>query len=162
MSRTIEDVSVGDPVGPVSIGLSIQRLVMIAAANRDFAPTHHDAAVARATGADGAYTNMMFVMAMMERAVQAWGGSASRLRALSSVRMVAFNRAGDTVTCRGTVTAVDTETREVSLELWLETEPDRRTATAAARVTLPSAASAFRGEERTSRQDGSKPAIRRR
>lgn len=136
MSKTIVDVAAGDPVGPVSLGLSIQRLVMIAAANRDFAPTHHDAAVARATGADGPYTNMMFVMAMMERAVQSWAGPAARLRALSSVRMVAFNRAGDTVTCRGRVAAVDPQTRVVSLELWLETAPDRHTATATARVIL--------------------------
>jgi acyl dehydratase len=137
VQRGAASVSVGDPVDPVSLGLSIQRLVMIAAANRDFAPTHHDAEIARATGADNAYGNMMFVMAMMERTVQAWGGPASRLRALSSVRMVAFNRAEDTVTCRGEVAAVDPETREVTLDLWLETSPTRRTATATARVTLP-------------------------
>ena len=45
--------------------------------------------------------------ALMERGLLAWAGTSSELRALESVRMVAFNEAGRTVTCTGAVT-VDT------------------------------------------------------
>jgi acyl dehydratase len=135
--RPISEVAVGETVPPVRLELTMQRLVMIAAANRDFAPTHVDAEAARATGAEHAYGNMMVVMALLERTVEQWAGPGARLRSLTDVRMSGFNRAGDTVTCRGEVAAVDDEKNLVRLDLWLETSPDRRTATASADVELP-------------------------
>jgi acyl dehydratase len=132
----VADVAVGDALPETSLTLSVQRLVMIAAANRDFAPTHHDAEIARATGAGNAYGNMMFVMTMMERGLFAWAGSSARLRGLESVRMVAFNEAGRTITCAGTVTGVDPVERRVRLDLWLLDDSGRHTASAAAVLEL--------------------------
>jgi acyl dehydratase len=136
-SRRVDTVAVGERVGPVQLKLSVQKLVMIAAANRDFAPTHIDPQAARETGADNAYTNMMFVMAMLERTVEQWAGPRARLVRLRPVQMIGFNRAGDTVTCSGTVTAVDVDARKVSVELWLESGPGRRTAMGTAELILP-------------------------
>ena len=137
ISKTVEKVSVGDELGPVTLQLSMQKLVMIAAANRDFAPTHIDVEAARATGAETAYTNMMFVLALLERTVEEWAGPRARLSRLHQVRMVGFNRVGDAVTCRGTVTAVDVAARRVSADLWIESDPERRTALGSAEVILP-------------------------
>jgi acyl dehydratase len=135
-SRPIADVAVGDAVPAVRLELTMQRLVMIAAANRDFAPTHVDPEAARATGAEHAYGNMMLVMALMERAAEQWAGPCARLRRLRGVRMIGFNRATDTVTCRGEVSGVDPDGGYVRLDLWLETGPDRRTATGTAEIEL--------------------------
>ena len=41
----------GDELPPFSLALTLQRLVMEAGVNRDFAPIHHDPQIARATGA---------------------------------------------------------------------------------------------------------------
>ncbi|MBW3664315.1 MAG: hypothetical protein KY469_14535 [Actinobacteria bacterium] len=135
---TIGDVTVGDEVTPSSLELSVQKLAMIAGANRDFAPMHHDPEIARATGAPTAYANVMFVMAMMERTLLAWGGLRTRLRQLGPFRMVDFSRAGDTITCRGTVSEVDLDAATVTVDVWLESDPERRTAVGTATVNLPS------------------------
>jgi acyl dehydratase len=134
--RRLASVEVGEVLPETSIGLSVQRLVMIAAANRDFAPTHHDAEAARATGAGHPYGNMMFVMAMFERAVLEWAGPGARLRRLQNVRMMSFNEAGLTITGHGTVTSVDPATRRVRIQLWLAAG-ERRTSSAEAEVELP-------------------------
>src|ERR1700722_2242164 len=136
-ARPLASVEVGERLPPTSISLSVQRLVMIAAANRDFAPTHHDGEVARATGAGNPYGNMMFVMAMFERAALEWAGSGARLRRLRDVRMMAFNEAGMTITCHGRVTSVDPAQGRVRMELWLEAGNERRTSSAEAEVELP-------------------------
>jgi acyl dehydratase len=136
-ARRLFSVEVGEALPKTSIRLSVQRLVMIAAANRDFAPTHHDAEVARATGAGDPYCNMMFVMAMFERAALGWAGPGARLRRLQDVRMMAFNEAGMTITCHGTVTSVDPAERRVRIALWLAADNERRTSSAEAEVELP-------------------------
>lgn len=125
------DLTVGTTLPPVSLPMSVQRLVMIAAANRDFAPIHHDKEAARDAGADHAFTNMMFIMAMLERCAVQWAGPRARVVAINSMRMTAFNQAGDVVTCRGEVLAVEPELR---LRAWLETRAGQRTATAEVRV----------------------------
>lgn len=131
------EIRVGEELPPVSITLSFQRMIMISSANRDFAPIHTDREYARNSGADDAYPNMMFVMAMMERTVQSWAGPRVRLHALRGLRMTAFNRVDDVVTCRGTVTSVAADQSRVEVQLWLETAPDRRTANATAVVDIP-------------------------
>lgn len=133
---TLAQVGVGDSLGRVSLSLSVQKLVMIAAANRDFAPTHHDPKAARETGAETAYANMMFLFAMAERLLLQWAGPTSRLRSVEGLRMLAFNRAGDDVTCTGRVTGVDSATRRVTVDIWVESSSDRRTAVGTAVVEL--------------------------
>jgi acyl dehydratase len=136
-SGSLASVTVGETLPETSLVLSLQRLVMIAAANRDFAPTHHDPEVASATGARRPYGNMMFVMAMFERAVLSWAGQGARLRQLREVRMMSFNEAGMTITCHGTVSAVDPASRRVRVDLWLAAPDGRLTSRAEAEVEFP-------------------------
>lgn len=72
--------AVGAAVGPVEMHLSLQRLVMVSGANRDFAPTHIDNEAARAGGAPAAYADVMFVFTMVERLLLEWSGPAGVLR----------------------------------------------------------------------------------
>jgi len=136
MARSIASIAIGDVVTPHSLPLTSQRLVMIAASNRDFAPIHYDTRIARESGADDAFGNLMFVMTMIEKTLITWAGTGAVLRAVEHMRMTGFNRRGDTVICRGEVTTIDTETGLVGLDVWLETASDRRTATAHAVIEL--------------------------
>ncbi len=135
--RTVGQCAVGDEIGPTSIDLGLQKLVMIAAANRDFAPLHHDPDMARASGAPTASVNVMFVMALMERALLEWGGLRTRIQKLGPFRMTNFSSAGDRVSCRGRVTEVDEKCGRVRAEMWFETSPEKRTVVGEAEVQLP-------------------------
>lgn len=50
---TFEEVSEGDELPELVLPLTVQRLVMEAAANRDFVPLHHDDAAAPEDGSAG-------------------------------------------------------------------------------------------------------------
>ena len=64
---TFEEVKVGDELPELALPLTVQRLVMEAAANRDFVPLHHDDAAAQRTGAPAMFANTLYYMALSER-----------------------------------------------------------------------------------------------
>jgi acyl dehydratase len=88
------------PVLPVAVDLTLQRLVMAAGANRDFAPVHHDPAVAREAGMGVPFANSMFIGTHLERTAAEWAGWERRVEHLS-FRLVAPAVAGATLTCAG-------------------------------------------------------------
>lgn len=139
LERTFEDVYVGEEITPFGVPLTLQRLVMEAAANRDFTPLHHDRDDARATGAPDAYANTMFIQALLEAGLRTWMGSRGWLEELE-IRMVAFNLVGRLVTAHGRVSRVesDGDGGAVSLDVWLEADGER-TVVGEARVRLPHA-----------------------
>jgi hypothetical protein len=53
-------VQPGELLEPLAFPLTAYRLVMAAGANRDFNAIHHNAEVARATGAPDIYANTLF------------------------------------------------------------------------------------------------------
>ena len=63
-----EDVKDGDEVPQVTFHLTIQRMVMSAASNRDFATIHHNTAMGRAAGAPDMFLNNVSCLSMWERA----------------------------------------------------------------------------------------------
>jgi len=134
--RTFDSVAVGDELEPISIPITLQRLVMEAGANRDFSLIHHDRDVARATGAPDAYMNTFFIAGMLERLLREWMGHAGQLNKITNLRMQVFNPVGETVSFAGRVTGKDDKTARVELELWSETSAGQ-TVTAMATVTLP-------------------------
>ena len=134
--RTIDAVTVGDELGPISIPVTLQRLVMEAGANRDFSLIHHDRDVARATGAPDAYMNTFFIAGMFERLLRDWMGHAGQLNRITNLRMKIFNSVGDTASFAGRVAEVDGNTGQVVIDLRGETEKGE-TVTATATVTLP-------------------------
>jgi len=134
--RGIASVSVGDEIGPISIPVTLQRLVMEAGANRDFSLIHHDRDVARATGAPDAYMNTFFIAGMFERLLREWMGLKGQLNKIQNLRMKVFNCVGDTVEFKGIVESVDESNNHVAVALSSNTD-NGVTVTAIATVTLP-------------------------
>jgi acyl dehydratase len=137
--RTVEDVYVGEEIAPFGVPLTLQRLVMEAAANRDFTPLHHDRDDARATGAPDAYANTMFIQALLEAGLRSWMGARGWLEELE-IRMEAFNLVGRVVTAHGRVTKIEPDAGggAVWLDVWMEADGER-TVVGEARVRLPQA-----------------------
>ncbi|BCB83861.1 hotdog family protein [Phytohabitans suffuscus] len=96
----------GDTVGPLSMHLSLQRLIMVSGANRDFAPTHIDNEAAREGGAPAAYADIMFVFTMIDRLLLEWAGPPAVLRQIGPVKLHDFVLSGEDLEVTGTVVAV--------------------------------------------------------
>lgn len=124
-------------VAPFTVPLTLQRLVMEAAANRDFAPIHHDREIAQATGAPDPYANTMLVQAVLEATLRQWMGLDGRLRRLK-FSMRSFATAGAVLSGHARVveTRDDDTGRLVGLEVWTESG-GARTANGTATVWLP-------------------------
>lgn len=134
---TADEVEVGQRVPPYSIPLTVQRLVMEAGANRDFAPIHHDRDIAQAAGAPDMYANTMFLQTLFEVTLRRWMGPAGRLRRLAfSMRI--FNCVGDLLTCEAEVTGTRSDAGQchVDLDVWVESTRGR-TVVGTATVELP-------------------------
>lgn len=104
--RRWDDVEVGESVRAIEFPLSLYRLVVEAGANRDFNSIHHNSDYARATGAQEAYANTLFLQGMWERAVREYIGDAGTIRGF---RMRSFNYVGDTAIVEGQVTRAWTD-----------------------------------------------------
>jgi acyl dehydratase len=128
----------GTEIPEFSLPLTIQRLVMEAAANRDFTPIHHDRDLTRATGAPDPYANTMLIQAVLEATLREWMGLAGRLRKLGFT-MRAFATSGAILSGHGRVTAIRTEQggELVDVDLWTDSD-GVQTATGTATVWLPS------------------------
>jgi acyl dehydratase len=131
------DVADGAELPPFSIPLTIQRLVMEAAANRDFTPIHHDREITRATGAPDPYANTMLLQAVFEATVRQWMGLGGRLRRLG-FSMRSFATVGAVLSGHGRVSATHPGDHGglVDLEIWAESG-GARAAVGSATVWLP-------------------------
>lgn len=129
---------VGQRTPEIRLGMSLQRLVMIAAANRDFAPVHHDPRGAAEIGAPAPIVNSMFLLTLAERvAIEAAGPDVLVLR-LGPLRMLRPTPAGTTVVCYGRVAAVAPIARGtlITVNITFATEPGGLTARCAAEFVL--------------------------
>ena len=102
--RYWEDVNEGDELAPLEFNLTVHRLIVQAAGNRDFAQIHHNTEHAQMTGAEDMYANNVFLQGMWERSVREYIGLAGRLQKMGPFRMNIFNTVGETVTVSGVVT----------------------------------------------------------
>lgn len=132
-----ESIRVGDQLPPFSVLLTLQRLVMEAAANRDFAPIHYDGVAARDSGAPGVYVNTTFIETLFEALLRSWAGLAARIRVIE-FSMKAFNCVGDEIVANGEVTGLrdDGPDRVAELDICVE-GPRGRTVTGTAVVAFP-------------------------
>ncbi len=119
-----EDVQDGQDVPSVTFNLTIQRLVMSAGANRDFATHHHNTAMGQADGAPDMHANADSCLAMWERAITDWSGPVGRLKKVN-FRITTFNAAGDAVTVSGKVAKKWQEKGLHLVELDMKTEHAR-------------------------------------
>lgn len=131
------DVAEGAELPLFSVPLTMQRLVMEAAANRDFTPIHHDREIARATGAPDPYANTMLLQSIFEATLRQWMGLGGRLRTLGfSMRSFATVGAGLSGHGRVAATRPGDGGGFVDLEIWAESG-GKATATGSATVWLP-------------------------
>ena len=120
--RYWEDVREGDEIPPVTINLTIARLVVEAGANRDFNQIHHNTPVSIATGAPDMYANNGFIQAWWERAVRQYIGLEGRFRKTGPFRMRIFNTVGEAAVTKGTVKRKWQENGEHLVEIEVRTE----------------------------------------
>ncbi|MEP1473028.1 MAG: hypothetical protein ABJK25_18775 [Halieaceae bacterium] len=118
----LASVAVGDELPTIQIPITLQRLVMEAGANRDLSLIHHDAGVAKATGAPDAFANTYFLMGMFERLMRDWVGPKARIKKIGPLRMMIFNAVGDTIFFKGLVESVDEAAGTISLDMWVESD----------------------------------------
>lgn len=134
-----EEVAAGDVLPTLSLPLTVDRLVMEAGANRDFAPIHHDNDAARATGAPAMFANTWYVMGLAERMLREWIGLRGEILRIGPFRMTRFNSAGTVTECGGAVAGKREEDGRhlVDLEIWQD-DGSGRTMQGKATVALPS------------------------
>jgi acyl dehydratase len=136
-TRDIESITVGEPLPRFTVLLTLQRLVMESAANRDFAPIHFDVEAARASGAPAVYVNTTFIETLLEALLRSWAGLGARIRMIEFA-MKSFNCAGEEIAAGGEVTATHPTDAlpSAALAVWVD-GPRGRTVTGAAIVAFP-------------------------
>jgi acyl dehydratase len=130
---------VGQAVGPLSMFLSLQRLIMVSGANRDFALTHIDNESAREGGVASAYADIMFILTMIERLLLEWAGPAAVLRKIGPLKLHDFVLSGEDLQVSGVVRGVSPSASagfEVEVEIQF-VQGERRPVSATGRVWIP-------------------------
>jgi acyl dehydratase len=113
----------GESLPPFSVALTLQRLVMEAGANRDFAPIHFDRTAARETGAPDVYVNSTLVETLLEATIRSWAGLSARITVLQYA-MNDFTTLGGTVSAAGVVRPRGPG-GTVELHLWIDSARGR-------------------------------------
>lgn len=139
----------GDELEGYSLEITPRRVALQTSGSQDWYPVHFDAAFARKSGHDDIFMNTGFMQAALVRLISDWMGDLGFLRKLR-MEMRRQQRPGDTMLCRGRVTACrkDGGAGLVELEVWAENEREGVTTPATAVVLLP-----LREGGRTSRID---------
>ena len=143
VGRCFEDVSVGEEVTPLHKEIDAAHMMAYGAATWDFIRMHYDADHAREMGFPGPFVDGQMMGAFLAQQVQDWAGAGAFLRKLGfRNRVMAFP--GDSLVCRGMVTAVYREedsgdgTGLAECDLWIENQRGERVVDrASALVQLP-------------------------
>ena len=98
--------SVGTQLPELVIEASVRNIISTAIASRDYQDVHHDIATAQAKGSKTIFTNILTSNGYVLRYVTDHFGPLSVIKS-SKLRLGVPNYAGDTMTMRGSVTAVD-------------------------------------------------------
>jgi acyl dehydratase len=102
----VSTVKVGDQLQPLSRTVAQEQIDAYAEASGDHNPIHVDPEFAASVGLPGAIAHGLLEMGILAEALARWAGGADRVHALQ-VRFSKPLVAGDTITCTGTVTAID-------------------------------------------------------
>ena len=133
-----EDVNEGDELPAVDFNLTIQRMVMSAGANRDFATIHHNTTAGKNAGAPDMFLNNVSTLMLWERVISDWTGVYGRVKKVG-FRIMHFHAAGDLVQVHGTVTRKWQEQGLNLVEIDMKSETPRMTGqVGTAVVALPS------------------------
>ncbi|HEX9713107.1 MAG TPA: MaoC family dehydratase [Actinomycetota bacterium] len=104
-TRAAAAVEAGMELPPLEIPITATLIVAGALASRDFQDVHHDAAVAKASGAKDLFMNILTTGGLVGRYVTDWTGPEALVRKMS-IRLGVPNYPGDTMTLTGRVTTV--------------------------------------------------------
>ena len=103
---TTTSVAVGTELPELVLEASVRNIVATAIASRDYQDVHHDVATAQVKGSKTIFTNILTSNGYVLRYVTDYFGPLSVVKT-SKLRLGVPNYAGDVMTLRGTVTAVD-------------------------------------------------------
>ncbi|WP_404350081.1 MaoC family dehydratase [Phycicoccus jejuensis] len=122
--RTLESVTVGDTVGPVTVPVTRDTLVAYANASGDQNPIHQDEDFARSVGLPDVIAHGMWTMGAAGTVVSEWVGDAGRVLEYGTrfTKPVVVPAAGAELVVEGTVKALDPETRRATVELTATSE----------------------------------------
>ncbi|MFF1461856.1 MaoC family dehydratase [Streptomyces sp. NPDC058330] len=109
VTRTYDEVAVGDELPSLEIPVTRTLIVATAIASRDYQDVHHDPELARERGSKDVFMNILTSNGLVDRYVTGWAGPAASVQAIR-VRLGASNHPGDTMVLTGTVTAKSEET----------------------------------------------------
>ena len=115
-SPALSRVQVGDRLAPLRRTVAQAQIDAYAEASGDHNPIHVDADFAQSVGLPGAIAHGLLEMGILAEALAVWAGGADCLESLQ-VRFSKPLAAGDTITCTGTVTAVDEAEGRATLEV---------------------------------------------
>lgn len=110
------DSSKGEPIPPIEIELSHQKVILGVAATQDFFPGHCDPEYARAQGARAIFSGTPVVQAIVDRAITDWSGPTTFIRRRKVVMRQPL-LAGDRIRSRGWVSADRDGSRDLKLVL---------------------------------------------
>jgi acyl dehydratase len=121
VSRTFEEVGVGDELPPLSVTLTREDLVRYAGASLDFNPIHWNDATATGVGLPGVIAHGMLTMALAGRLVTDWVGDPGAVvrfgTKFTRPVVVPNDGVGATVELTGTVRAKNDEDRTAQVEI---------------------------------------------
>jgi acyl dehydratase len=136
--RMWEDVQVGDEIEGFELDITPRRAVLQISGSQDWYPVHFDKGFARKAGHEGIFMNTGFMQAALVRVITDWMGDDGFLRRVR-FELRRQQRIGDTIVCRGKVTAKYEENGDacVELDVWAENEREGVTTPGHAVVVLP-------------------------
>ncbi|MBV8195538.1 MAG: MaoC family dehydratase N-terminal domain-containing protein [Candidatus Dormibacteraeota bacterium] len=121
-------VRVGDSIEPLSRTVTQDQIDAYAEASGDHNPIHVDREFATSVGLPGTIAHGLLSMGILTQAIARWAGGADCVRSLQ-VRFSKPLVSGGTITCTGTVVAVDESEGTATLEVEARSDRDERVLT---------------------------------
>lgn len=133
-----EDVEVGQALPGFDLEITPRRVFLQVSGSQDWYPVHFDPVFAKKSGHAELFMNTGFLQAALVRVITDWMGDDGFLRKLR-FEMRRQQRPGDTMVCKGTVTAKYERGGEgwLELDVWAENEREGVTTPGQAVVILP-------------------------
>jgi acyl dehydratase len=109
------DVAAGDELPALEVPITATQIVSGAVASRDWQDVHHDAELAKASGAKDIFMNILTTQGLVGRFVTDWAGPEATIKKMA-IRLGMPNYPGDTMVLTGRVAraaegTVDVEVR---------------------------------------------------
>lgn len=116
MTRSFDDIAVGDELTPLTIDVTARQIVAGAIASRDFQDVHHDKQAAIRSGSPDIFMNILTSNGLAARFVTDWAGPDARLTEIA-IRLGVPNRPGEQLRFDGSVQALDPAARVATVSV---------------------------------------------